>query len=96
MTVNPPSVCPKKQVVPPGRTFPLPCRPSYSCVLSILSQITVVNDTFLNVKLSEIPRGKNKQEFMIIYTESLPVVLYLAALLHRVHSVPVWLVAVMR
>lgn len=55
--------------------------------------------TLLNVKLSEIPHGKNKQEFMIIYTESLPVVLYLAALLHRVHrvhSVPVWLVAVMR
>lgn len=46
MAVNPSSVCPKKQVVPPGRTFPLPCRPSYSCVLSILSQITVVNDTF--------------------------------------------------
>ncbi len=29
-------------------------------------------------------------------SSSLPVVLYLAPLLHRVHSVPVWLVAVMR
>lgn len=39
---------------------------------------------------------KKKQESLIIYTASLPVVLYLTALLHRVHSVPVWLVAVMR
>lgn len=61
-------------------------------MLSIFSRITVVNDSFLNVKLSQIPHGKKKQESLIIYAASLPVVLYLAALLHRVHSVPVWLV----
>lgn len=33
---------------------------------------------------------------MIIYSTSLPVVLYLVTLLHRVCSVSMWLVAVMR
>lgn len=37
-----------------------------------------------------------KKIFLIIYTSSLPVVIYLVTLPHRVHSVPVWLVAVMR
>lgn len=70
--------------------------PVIHACFSIFGQITAVNDTFLNVKLSQIPHGKKKQESLIIYTTSLPVVSYLAAPLHRVHSVPVWLVAVMR
>lgn len=44
----------------------------------------------------QIPHGKKKQESLIIYTASWPVVLYLVTWLHREHSVSVWLVAVMR
>lgn len=44
----------------------------------------------------QIPHGKKKQESLIIYTASWPVVLYLVSWLHREHSVSVWLVAVMR
>lgn len=39
---------------------------------------------------------KMNQESQIKYTASRLVVLYLDPLLHRVHSVPVWLVLVMR
>lgn len=39
---------------------------------------------------------ERRRRRMIIYAASLPVVLYLVTLLHRVCSVSVWLVAVMR
>lgn len=39
---------------------------------------------------------KKRQESLIIYTSSRPVVTYLVTPPHRAHTVPVWLVAVMR
>lgn len=47
-------------------------------MLSIFSQITVVNDTFLKRQIIPHSTWKKKQESLIIYTASLPVVLYLA------------------
>lgn len=82
-----------KKMAPPGSSV-LPWRPSYSCVLPILSKITVVNGFFMwNYPKFHMEKSSRT---LIIYASSLPVVLYLAALLQRVHSVPVWLVAVMR
>lgn len=52
-------------MAPPGSTVWLPYRPSYSCILSIFGQIAVVNDTFLNVKLSQIPHGKSSRSLWL-------------------------------